>query len=53
MKKNISGEDVFSQIKDKRKKASVKFWIDFKMLSINFNSEEVPPGEDIIIDFFL
>jgi hypothetical protein len=51
MKKIISDEDVFSQIKDKSKKVYVKFWMDFKMFSVNFNSEEGPPGEDIIIDF--
>jgi hypothetical protein len=50
MRNIISDEDVFSQIKDKSKKAYVKFWMDFKMFSVNFNSEEGLPGEDIIID---
>ena len=50
--KIISDEDVFSQIKDKSKKAYVKLWMDFKLFSVNFNSEEGPPGEDVIIEFF-
>jgi hypothetical protein len=52
MNKIISDKDVFSQIKDKSKKAYAKLWMDFKLFSVNFNSEEGPPGEDIIIDFF-
>jgi hypothetical protein len=50
--KIISDDDAFSQIKDKSKKAYVKFWMDFKMFSVNLISEEGLPGEDII-DFFL
>ena len=52
MNKIISDEDVFSQIKDKSKKAYAKLWMDFKLFSVNFNTEEGPPGEDLIIDFF-
>lgn len=52
MSKIISDEDVFSQIKDKSKKAYVKLWMDFKQFSVTYNSEEGPPGEDIIIEFF-
>lgn len=52
MSKITSDEDVFSQIKDKSKKDYAKLWMDFKLFSVTFNSEEGPPGEDIIIDFF-
>jgi len=33
MNKIISDKDVFSQVKDKSKKAYVKLWMDFKLFS--------------------
>jgi len=48
----ISDEEVFSQIKEKSRKAYVKAWQDFKACYDEFQFEAGPPGEDILIEYF-
>ena len=51
-KKIYSDEEVFEQIKPVSRKAYVKAWKGFKDLAPDFNFEEGPPGEEIIVSYF-
>jgi len=51
--KIFADNDVFEQLKEgKSRKAYQKSWTLFKELSPEWNFEEGPPGEDVILKFF-
>jgi hypothetical protein len=53
MEKKIFSDDmVFEQIKPKSRKAFEKFWKEFNELNPEIIFEEVPPGEEVIVNFF-
>jgi integrase len=51
-KRVVSDAEVFEQIKPVSRKAYEKCWKRFKDLAPEFNFEEGPPGEEIIVNFF-
>ena len=54
MEKRIhSDEEAFSKIKEGKTRSDYqRSWKNFKSLSPEWNAEEGPPGEDVLINFF-